>query len=731
MLLPLTLAGCLIFNRRVHEMLPVAVFVSACGSYLFALFASLYVAFVAMCVISILTFIVAFIKTARGTGETKRTVPLVSPALLVLIAVCVLFCALMSYRKVYFYDDLSYWAIYTKNIFTIDKLPALFENCSVDYKDYTPIIQILQYLVMFGRSDFSEAAMFQTNICLIYVLLLPLLSVATAYGTGADHERGRFGIFETSKEDGRTDAEPANKRKVEIRIAAVIVYVIFPHILTAQFYYRLGVDLFLALTFGYVLFYIFEGSVTSYGTSSREAFEKSETAQGTVPCAVLDEIFRMVCLAGGLSFLTLIKSSGPVLSVMAIIMFAIYEERRARILRQAEEEEKVEKEQKGNAGVINKHLGIYRKKAFLLCIKTAILCAFTLGSFLSWQWFLRRSWNNGYLSNRVKAGVKGGMLVFPAYTKEVIINYIKHFFAFPLTRAGFGVTAFVLVVFIIVVFVLQKSEMPSVSPGVSFVCVIVGLAIFCIAHLSMYLFIFDEWEAHGLMEFDRYITQYLGGAFMLYMCILIRLAANPTEDLNDTDNYEHEKSDVSPDREITRNTDSAPTGKLQSRRVAEIVLYVSLAVFLALLPYKDMREYLIPSNYRANYEQNYAAISEKVKDEWMRSGIADLDLPHDGTARITLIADAWDESTQFLEYEAVPQPFDCVVNIPAIEEGGLCGFIEDHMEAYVYVAENAKDAYKGDWNESAQLTDDHEPLQPGRFYRIVKENDTKTLVIAE
>ena len=43
----------------------------------------------------------------------------------------------------------------------------------------------------------------------------------------------------------------------------------------------------------------------------------------------------------------------------------------------------------------------------------------------------------------------------------------------------------------------------------------------------------------------------------------------------------------------------------------------------------------------------------------------------------------------------------------------------------------AKDAYKGDWDESAQLTEDHKPLQPGTLYRVIKENDTKTLVVAK
>ncbi|MBR4575044.1 MAG: hypothetical protein IKO16_09050 [Lachnospiraceae bacterium] len=611
------------------------------------------------------------------------------PPSLCLIFVCVVFCLLMSYRKIYFYDDLSYWAIYTKNIFAIDKLPTLFENCSVDYKDYTPVIQILQYLVMFGRSEFSEASMFRTNICLIYVLLLPVLSAAFDGGSGTVE----LGDAAQGSEDA--DLNQGAKR-TGIRIAAVILYVIFPHILTAQFYYRLGVDLLLALTFGYVLYYVFlynpttlrrgdvrqgDGGIVS--KNLRQYLRPPVSRSPVFP----DEAFRLVCIACALAFLALIKTSGPVLAIMAVIMFAVHE------------------------GMSNAEKS--RKKAMQLCAVTAVLCVFTLGAFLSWQWFLRRSWNNGYLSNRVKAGVKGGAFAFPPYTREVTLNYIRHFFTVPLTGNRIGVTAFVLVLFIFIVFFIQRSETkgqklrqhlrPPVSkklrqhlrPPVSIVVVMAGLVIFAAAHLGMYLFIFDEWEAHGLVEFDRYITQYLGGAFMLYACSLIGMACND---------------------------------RISGAKTA---LYVSLAVFVVLLPYADMAEYLVPADYRENYEQNYKETAEAADKEWAASGIAGLDLPHDGSARLTLIADQWDPYTQFLVYSAVPQPIDCVVNTPAIAEGELLSYIDDHLEAYVYVADNAAAAYPGDWNESAELTADHTPLQPGTLYRVVKENDTKTLVVAE
>ena len=85
----------------------------------------------------------------------------------------------------------------------------------------------------------------------------------------------------------------------------------------------------------------------------------------------------------------------------------------------------------------------------------AVLAAFSFGSYFSWQLFLRRSWNNGYLSNRVKDGIKGGGFSLPSYTGEVIRNYVNHFFTYPLTRNRFGVTAFLLVIFIVAVYAVN------------------------------------------------------------------------------------------------------------------------------------------------------------------------------------------------------------------------------------------------------------------------------------
>lgn len=525
--------------------------------------------------------------------------------LIIMVIVGAVFCLLLSDHRVIFYDDLSYWGLYTKNIFSIGKLPYLYENCSVDYKDYTPIMQILQFIAMFGRKSFSEPVLFQTNVCFIYVMLLPLLS-------------------------GIDDKE----RSPLCKAVAIAMYVIFPHILSSQFYYRLGVDLFLALVFGYALYYIF--------------LEERR------------DIFRITCIAVSLAFLALIKTTGIVLCIFALVMF-----------------------------IVNEMISATDRKSRLRSlVQCAILAASMLSSYVSWQLFLRHSGNNGYLSNRVKDSVFGGGLTFPEYGGDVITDYIRHFFTYPLTRNAFGISAFLIVVFITLVFCLNRDK-------TMYMLSVTGLVLFCIAHVCMYLFIFDDWEARSLLEYDRYITQYIGGVFMLYCCCAIRMCQE----------YKREN------------------GKLNNK--GALLLLVSMIVFIALLPYKDVKDHLIPSGYERFFNERYAQMVKNAEDEWKMSGISDLNLPHDGITRLTVIADVWDDQTQFFEYTAVPQPIDGFINVPGIDPEGydICSFVEDTAGEYVYVARNAPAAYTGDWAVTSDLTVDGAALEPGALYAVTKDDE--------
>ncbi|MCR5688223.1 MAG: hypothetical protein K6G58_09410 [Lachnospiraceae bacterium] len=606
------IAFSMAFRKKIYDTVPAAVFSTVLAVYILALIMPLAPAVIICAAASCAFFIFSFMKL-RVRNAPEAEVPSgglrCHLPLIMLAGVCALFCALMYNRRVFYYDDLSYWGLYTKNIFSIGRLPYLYENCSVDYKDYTPIIQILQYLVQFARSSFSEPLLFMTNVCFIYVLLLPILSAGQ------------------------------KSKSIAVRACSVIFYIIFPHILTPQFYYRLGVDIFLALVFGYAIICCFMEE---------------------------DERFRLACLISSLSFLVLIKTSGIVLAVFAAAMIAV----------------------RGFSGY--RESGGAKGRIILSAASPVGAAAFF---YLSWQLFLRVSGNNGYLSNRVKSGIAGGGFSLPEYTGEVLRNYLVHFLKAPLNGAKAGATALMLTVFIAAVFLASKDPEGRRGRGM-FITSAACLAVFAVSHISMYLFVFDEWEAHGLLEFDRYIMQCLGGLFLAYSVLLIRAA---------------------------RDGFSDTAGKMST-----VILVAGTAVFTALLPYADMKQYLLPGGYREMFDAEYAAMAEAAESEWEQSGIGGMDLPHDGTARLTVVADAWDETTQFIEYCAVPQPIDLFINVPAVEND-ISGFITDHMADYVYVAYNAEKAYGGSWDETAALTDGDGALRAGVLYRAVNENDTKTL----
>ena len=168
-------------------------------------------------------------------------------------------------------------------------------------------------------------------------------------------------------------------------------------------------------------------------------------------------------------------------------------------------------------------------------------------------------------------------------------------------------------------------------------------------------------------------------------------------------------------------------GRLRRNSVAGVVTAASLLIFIALLPYADIKEYLVPANYKAMLENGYAQMSQAAADEWRSSGIREMNLAHDGTQRLTVIANEWDETTQFIEYEAVPQPIDRILNVPAVEEGKLSDTIDDYLESYLYVARGSKASYVGNWQETAEFTEDNMPLLEGTLYRVNRLNDVKTL----
>ena len=578
---------------------------------------SLWLAIILMFVMLVAVLAVCFIQTMPKSPLLLIKQYVLTPQLLIYAITVTAVALLLSGHRVMHWDDLSYWGTYVKTLLALDKIPSGLENCTIDYKDYTPIQQILQYVILHKAGNFDEANLFRVNVIFLYTMLLPLLE--------------------------KINFKKSDDKYQWLKNALIIAtYVLIPNMFSTQFYFKLGVDYLIAALFGYIL------------------------------CTIADEDerFKELRIVTAGSYLALIKTSGVVLALFASVFYCVYRYEA--------------KEQLANKV---KHL------------ITEFLVTFTLPilAFASWKVWGRISGNHGYLSDRVTANVAGLKIVLPEYSREVIAHYIKNVIIYPLTREKIGMTALLAIAVIAVIFhVLQKgSEREQRSRNTRmhiFMCA--GLFAFCCAHCYLYLAVFDEWEAHGLLEYDRYIIQYLGGVFIYYAWRMLRESSRKSR--------------------AARNL--LPAG------------FVLLAV--ALFPYKSFVQYMIPANYSQYYVSQFKEFSDNAMAEWneAKDSFEHLNWVPDEDLRVGFIADAWSDELEFLIYDMVPQPISFVFNTPAIEQGQLESFIRNQLFEknihYVYVMKNASASHADEWDESTRLlTADGEPLVPGCLYVSEEKND--------
>lgn len=627
-LLLFTFVASICINKKAHELLPITFistilmvyFLGIILSYLRISNALRISAVMALSILIVLSLIGIISLFRKGSFDKQL---IITPQILVCFVTCIAFFIVFSTHKVMHWDDLSYWAIYTKDLFFLNRIPFGVENCTVQYKDYTPIIQIMQYFFMFNKAAFNETAMFQINCCFMYILMLPFL-----------------------------DKLNFSAGRIKSSIAAILFYIVFPHVFTTQFYYKLGVDYLMGLLFGYGLYWIV----------------KKESS-----------FIKLYSLSVIASFLILVKTSGIILVLFLSIIYM----------------------------VINANDSVELSKSFFKikgaaykCLGVTATFLIPLSFYLSWKLWGRRTGNHGYLSDKVSSNIKGLSHLFPDYSIDVTLNYIKHFFTYPLTRERFGITAAVMVAIIIIMYYVRKKVCPAdlKRDRTMMVMLIAGLVMFCVGHLYMYLFVFDDWEAYGLLEFDRYINQYLAGALYYYLFNII----------DDT------------------------KGLVQLYRSNKAVRFINpttvvLLLFAILLPYPSIKQYLLISEYNKLYASNYYGMRKAALNEWHECGL-NSSLPLDEDHRIMMLANAWDDQYQYFVYEMCPQAVTVAENLPALESGRVADFTRDLINMngieYIYVLRDGPEVYQGDfYEESKELREDHQPLEAGTAYEVYRSGD--------
>ena len=722
-----------VHNKKIEDFLAPVIMTAMlfiyCGGILkFSLRVFSYAAMALMLIISLAGAVYVYVRRTHArtlnipsgkiTGSPSHMGHIFTPSLIICILTCAFFSAIFSTHKLMHWDDLSYWGIYLKDIFCLDRLPIGVENCTISYKDYPPIQQIMQYFFMFTGDGFNEPVAFCVNVCFMYALMLPFLS----------------GLSRLKSPSGK--------------IMSVIMYVIFPHIFTTQFYYKLGLDYIISVLFGYGIYVIvreYETDTTDgdgiRGTAAGKigenvglcTCEKKNAGSGTggnksvwrMLLGNRDERFRLLNLIIISSYMALIKTSGGLLTVLLVIFYAVRVTAVSKYTNDqcakapGESEYNTAKENRSvPGGSIGCNNGCRRgntagtlKAFFTAALLSGII---PVGAYATWKLWGRYTGNHGYLSDIVSSNVSGLKFDLPPYAAEVTLNYIKHIFTYPLTRESIGVTAFAMIVIIAIMYHVRKRSLHVVMCA--------GIFIFCAAHLYMYLFVFDDWEAYGLLEFDRYINQYLAGILYVYLYDYVGdfERARIFSTAGNIRNCDSAAGDIGNcDKEEAsslKNCDSA-AGDIKSCGAGRISVgawlrqninpAIVLTVFLiAMLPYSSIKQYLIPSNYDKNYEDNYVKTRTEAAAEWEDCALKALNLPLDEDHRVMLAGNAWTDEFQFLTLEMVPQAVTVATNVPALGEGEFCDFLTDQIIArgieYIYIMNNADDDYPGDITAESQ-----------------------------
>lgn len=263
----LSLTGAVFFDRDMEETIPVAVYIymlllyvaGICGIIAHTVeFLILYIlsGSVFFAILSVIKYKKSVLSAA---GKKLRT-----PGVWIFLILCIISVLFSYHMRVTNWDDLHYWAIFSKDMFVINGVPAGAMNSSL-YRDYFPIVQYLYFCVFKMFANYRESYMFATNYVLLLISMLPF-----------------FRRYE--------------KQSMTQYICMVVTGAAMPAICSYQMFHCLGVDIIMTFLFGQALIYIYD--------KKRDVFYHIR--------------FLAVTLV-----LTMSKTTGLIFAAIAIAVFAV------------------------------------------------------------------------------------------------------------------------------------------------------------------------------------------------------------------------------------------------------------------------------------------------------------------------------------------------------------------------------------------------------------------------
>lgn len=148
----------------------------------------------------------------------------------------------------------------------------------------------------------------------------------------------------------------------------------------------------------------------------------------------------------------------------------------------------------------------------------------SFAGYFSWNLFCRLRGNYSYLTQRVSDNAQNpGAMKLPEYTMSTLEKFVEAFLKLPLNNGPLGFSPFIILLLAgCTFFLLKRVRAVSKQMVKASVVLAVGLVIYCISLLYIYLFVFDPWEADSLSSFDRYVGIYIVGILYLSLLALAR-----------------------------------------------------------------------------------------------------------------------------------------------------------------------------------------------------------------
>ena len=259
-----------LFKKRIEQTIPISVIAIVLVVYIFGLFDNLKLGAIITGVMAIMQLAIILCILCKEKDYRKvinKIKNIITPGLIIYIALTVLFIILNKGRIFENYDEFNHWGKIIKNMFMYNSYGTNIES-TIKFNEYPPFTAIFQYIFLCINNQYHEDIVI-TAQCILYLsIIIPI-----------------------------TKNLRWDKKIIKNIILFVLVIICMPVIFYSNFYLEILVDGIMGVMFGVCIFYL---------------YEKEENLT-----------FKYVKIFTMLTMLFLTKTTGIALGIVAILLLII------------------------------------------------------------------------------------------------------------------------------------------------------------------------------------------------------------------------------------------------------------------------------------------------------------------------------------------------------------------------------------------------------------------------